>query len=154
MRRFAVWLLPAALAALGGCGGGAGYAPVSGHVKFNGKPAANVMVTFQPLAKAAGGDAGGVGSFATTDADGRYELEVMSEKPQKGALVGKHRVRIATPPPKGDGGAADSDAAAETGKKKKGFADPIPARYNVESTLDFDVPSGGTDKADFDLKSP
>jgi hypothetical protein len=153
MRRFAICLLPAALAALGGCGGGTGYAPVSGRVMFNNKPAAGVMVTFQPLAKAAGADAGGVGSFATTDADGRYELEVMSEKPQKGALVGTHRVRIATPPPKGEGGAADADSAAGDGKKKR-FTDPIPPRFNVESTLDFDVPAGGTDKADFDLKSP
>lgn len=151
MRWFWVPVLPLALAALTGCGGG-GYAPVSGTVTFNGKPAANVMVTFQPTAKS-GSDAGGVGSFATTDANGRFALEVMSDKPQPGALVGKHRVRIATPPPKGGGGPADSDAAAGDGKKK-GFTDPIPARYNVESTLDFDVPAGGTDQANFDLKSP
>jgi hypothetical protein len=139
------------LALVAGCGGGAKYVPVSGTVTFNGKPAAGVMVTFQPVA-GKGGDAGGVGSFATTEAAGKFALEAMTDKPQSGALAGKHRVRIATVPPKGSS-AADPDSAAVDGKKKA-CADPIPPRYNVESTLEFDVPAGGTDKADFALKSP
>jgi hypothetical protein len=29
----------------------------------------------------------------------------------------------------------------------------VPVEYNAQSKLEFDVPSGGTDKADFDLKT-
>ena len=30
----------------------------------------------------------------------------------------------------------------------------LPLRYNGETKLEFDVPVGGTDQANFDLKSP
>lgn len=133
---------------LTGCGKSGNYVPVSGTVYLDDKPLPNVMVTFQPVASS-GNDAQGVGSFGMTDASGRYQLEVSSLQKQMGALVGKHIVRIATPPPKG-GNNDDSDSAA-TPKNKKDFQDPIPARYNTESTLTFEVPPGGTQSADFKL---
>ena len=61
---------------------------------------------------------------------------------QSGALVGKHRVSITSAP---ETGVADDDAGV--------FEDPVPARYNTETELEFDVPADGTDKADFKLTS-
>jgi hypothetical protein len=34
------------------------------------------------------------------------------------------------------------------------LADSVPKRYNADTTLTFDVPPGGTDKADFALTAP
>ena len=49
-RRFAAGAAAAALALSAGCsGGGRQIAPVSGTVTFNGQPAKNAIVTFQPL---------------------------------------------------------------------------------------------------------
>jgi hypothetical protein len=139
------------LIALNGCDSvGGNYVPVSGIVTMNGQPLANVQVTFQPMSTGKGGDAGGVGSFAMTDAQGRYTLEASTPTPRKGAYVGKHKVRIATPPNKLQGN-SDSDAAHGSSAAMK---DPIPARYNTETTLEFEVPKGGTDKADFALTTP
>jgi hypothetical protein len=81
----------AALAAVG-CGGPR-YVPVSGVVTLNGKPYPGAVVNFQPVAT--GGDAyPGRGSYGHTDSEGRFTL-VVDDK-VKGAVVGKHRVRIAT----------------------------------------------------------
>ena len=30
----------------------------------------------------------------------------------------------------------------------------LPLKYNAQTTLEFDVPADGSDKADFDLKVP
>lgn len=65
MRRWATGLL---LAATIGCGSGDGVAPVRGTVKFKGEPVAGAQVMFTP-AKGAGAD-------ATTDAGGKYALNV------------------------------------------------------------------------------
>jgi hypothetical protein len=81
-----------------GCGESARYVPVSGTVYLDDQPLANAMVTFQPMAPEGQIETAGVGSYAMTDQNGRYTLKVASEQPKDGALVGKHRVRIATPP--------------------------------------------------------
>lgn len=128
------------------------YVPVSGRVTMDGQPLAKVQVIFQPNASTNGGDTGGVGSFAMTDEDGRFTLEAMTPKPQSGAIVGKHTVRIAVPPPSGGGGGdSDSDAGTVGGKSK--WKQTVPDRYNEKSELKFDVPAGGTDQANFELKS-
>jgi hypothetical protein len=129
-----------------GCGESARYVPVSGTVYLDDQPLANAMVTFQPMAPEGQIETAGVGSYAMTDQNGRYTLKVASEQPRDGALVGKHRVRIATPPNKKAN--TDSDSALGSGNE---LVDPIPARYNSESTLTFDVPPGGTQQADFRL---
>lgn len=147
MSRLTLPALAAGLFALAGCGSGGKYVPVSGTVTLDGKPLAGVMVLFQPV----GGDAGGVGSTARTDAAGWFTLEASTATATSGAFVGKHTVRIATVPPKGSSVADDSDAAAAKGKKA--FRDPVPEKYNTATTLTFDVPPGGTDKADFVLSS-
>lgn len=139
---------------LAGCGDGVNYVAVSGKVTYNGAPLANVQVMFQP--NATGGiDAGGVGSFAMTDSEGKFTLEAATPTARSGALVGNHQVRIAFPPKalNGAGGGEDSDAANSRGGSA-GVKQPIPAKYNSETTLTFSVPAGGTSTADFSLTGP
>jgi hypothetical protein len=129
---------------LSGCGG-LRVVPVSGRVTLDGKPAAGVHVGFQPVATAGNNNPGG-GSYAITDDDGRFTLR-MVEGGQSGAVVGKHRVEITTRGAEADSG---TDTRPKTGAPKT----VIPPKYNRNSDLTFEVPSGGTDKADFTLTSP
>ncbi|HVK18990.1 MAG TPA: hypothetical protein VM533_18815 [Fimbriiglobus sp.] len=115
-------------------------APVSGVVHLNGKPLANTSVTFAPVA-AAGNLEPGPSSAATTDSAGRYTLELIGKNGQ-GAVVGKHKVRISI--------REDADISNDNPVKVQ----QLPMKYNAQTTLEFDVPAGGTDKADFDLKVP
>ncbi|VTS07630.1 transthyretin-like family protein [Tuwongella immobilis] len=133
-----------------GCGNSA-YVPVSGTITYNGTPLAKAQVIFQPTA-ASGTDTGGVGSFAMTNDAGQFTLEASTITPTPGAWVGNHTVRIALPPDGASSG-EESDAAAP-GKGKKAFKQPIPEKYNTQSTLTFSVPAGGTTTADFKLEGP
>src|SRR5690348_3214851 len=72
-----------------GCG--PRFAPVSGKVTLNGQPLAHASISFQPIAPEGVTDPG-PGSAGTTDEKGDYTLQATTG--QKGALVGKHRVRI------------------------------------------------------------
>lgn len=133
-------LLAAALLLAAGCQRG-GAVPVSGRVTLNGQPLANVHVSFQPIA--AGTDVNpGSGSYGITDSDGRFTLRLV-EGDRSGAAVGKHRIEI-TPRNTDD----DFD------RRGKGAVTGVPDRYNRKSELTFDVPAGGTDKADFALTAP
>ena len=67
-----------------GCSGGPRLAEVTGTVRLNGMPLANVMVEFNPDA------ATGARSTGTTDENGRYTLVCDDQRP--GAIVGPHRV--------------------------------------------------------------
>ena len=135
-RAWILFLLPLLAA---GCGGGS-HAPVSGKVTLDNKPLANAAITFQPVASQ-GSEAAGLSSSAITDANGQFTLKCADGK--AGAVVGKHRVSITTLAV----GADDSDAG---GKARE----LVPRRYNVETTLEFEVKSGGHSDANFDLKSP
>ena len=66
---------------------------------------------------------------------------------KSGAVVGKHRVEIV---PHG----AEVDASTDLRPKNAPPKLVIPARYNRNSELTFEVPTGGTEKADFPLTSP
>jgi len=133
-------LLVACLAA--GCGGGPNVVPVSGRVTLDGKPVAGVHVSFQPVATEGNKNPGG-GSYAITDADGRFTLRLV-EGGGAGAAVGKHRVEITT--------RIEVDNATDSVKAPNPKT-VIPAKYNRSSNLTFEVPPGGTDKADFALTS-
>jgi hypothetical protein len=137
------------LAAVLGCsGGGPHFAPVSGVVTLDGKPYDQAVVSFQPIGTPDNPNPGR-GSSAYTDENGRFVLR--SDDKIDGAVVGKHRVRIAT---RGgdvigqspEGGSPDD---APVGRK----VDPIPPEWNSLSKKEFDVPPGGTDQAIFDIKS-
>jgi len=130
--------------------GGSKYVPVSGVVTLNGAPYKNAVVSFQPLAT--GGNANpGRGSSAITDESGRFTLR--TDTGETGAVVGKHKVRIQT----------NWDALAGTFKPETGSADniptprskkadPIPPEWYADTGgKEFEVPAGGTDKANFDI---
>jgi hypothetical protein len=126
-----------------GCGSGDPYtyAPVSGRVTLNNKSLPGASVSFQPVA--AGTSRPGIGSAAITDTDGRFTLEVVGTK-IKGAVVGMHKVRIDLPRE------LEKDPTDDRPKKIK----HLPAKYSGKDTkLEFDVPVGGSDAANFDLKT-
>ncbi|HID21363.1 MAG TPA: hypothetical protein EYP14_03065 [Planctomycetaceae bacterium] len=120
----------AALVVVSGCGGGSDLPDlgrVSGTVTMDGKPLAGVVVTFEPVD-------GGRASIGKTDDNGQYELGYDAEN--KGAVVGKHRVRITTP----------------TEAPDPNFKDPIPAKYNSNTTLTEEV-KPGKNEINFELTS-
>ncbi len=148
----------AGLLLLAGCGGGGPkLARVTGRVTLDGKPYPSALVSFQPL----GGKDNpnpGAGSMGVTDADGRFVL--LYENTTEGAVVGQHRVRIGTQPGKG---LKDDPTAAEgspdgvvlpKGAKPDFDYDPIPTEWNEKSDKTYDVPAGGSDKANFDIVTP
>jgi len=144
-------IVAALLIGLTGCGGGPTYVKVSGVVTVDSKPYKNAIVAFQPLGTPKNPEPGR-GSSALTDENGQYTL--MTDDGQIGAVVGKHRIRIQT---KRDDPTAFFDPATGTpdrweSKGKKFQVDPIPVEwYSDQSTKEFDVPPGGTDKANFDI---
>jgi len=136
-----LYLFPLLLCLLAGCSGGPHkVAPVSGRVTLNGQPLAHAAVTFQPVATE-GNLNPGPGSGGFTDSNGRYILKLTGME-TKGAVVGKHMVRINLAP---------QDNSADD--KPKRYKD-LPAQYNKKTKLKYDVPPGGTDSADFQLTSP
>jgi hypothetical protein len=137
----------AMLAAVVGCSGGPKLAPVSGVVKLNGEPYGKAVVSFQPIGSADNA-APGRGASAYTDENGRFEL--MTDD-RKGALVGKHLVRIMTRGNDVVGQSPEGGSPDETPLKRE--VDPIPPEWNALSNKEFDVPSGGTDQANFDIQT-
>jgi len=137
-------LLAAALVTVSGCGEVQKVASVSGVVTLNGKRLANASVTFSPIAKEGSIDAGD-GSAGKTNANGEYTLTTSRGVP--GAMVGKHRVRISL--------MAQQVGTGDERPPRGGWPvkDQIPARYNGETTLTFDVVPG-PNQADFSLISP
>lgn len=133
------WLM---LAACSGCNRSPfTLAPVSGTVLLDGRPLAGGVINFQPIAAGEGGK-GGPGSTSRTDAEGRYWLTTV--RGQRGAVVGKHRVKIYSFSPESPPIADDAPAPQR---------ELVPARYNYRSDVTFDVPAGGTDTADFSIKT-
>jgi len=123
-----------------GCGGQ--YVPVSGRITLNGEPLADAYVTFQPVG--GGNLEPGPGSYAKTDADGRFTLRVVGDE-RSGARVGPHMVSIS----------AYTGAVPEpTEERVARIENLVPERYNTETTLRFEVPAGGTTEARFELISP
>jgi hypothetical protein len=137
-------VLTLAVLATAGCGKEPyQLAPVSGQVKLNGKPLPKAWVHFAPKASKQT-IAPGPTSHGRTDAEGRYTLGVDPE--HAGAVVGPNRVFISTLE-EGTGDAPDAGGM-------KTFRDRVPARYNQETKLVYEVRSGGSREADFDLKAP
>ena len=120
------------LVLLAGCGpqseGLPDLAPVTGTITMDGEPLANASVTF--------GAASGATSYATTGADGTYELNYI--RSSKGAGIGPNTVRIET---------------ATDAPPSPGWRDPIPSIYNRRTTLQADVKKGEPNIIDFALES-
>jgi hypothetical protein len=122
------------------------YAPVSGKVTLNGRPLAGAHVVFNRIPPE-GSIESGLSAVGTTDRNGEFTLRVRSN--QAGALVGKHRVSISLMRAEA-GDTGDARAAP----RREAPRNVIPARYNDKTELTFEVHAGGTDQANFDLKSP
>lgn len=135
------------LAAVVGCSGGPAFAPVSGVVTLDGKPYPNAVVSFQPVGTE-GNPNPGRGSSAYTDENGRFVLEC--DDGTDGAVVCKHRVRIMTRGNEVVGQDAEGVGSPDETPVKRPV-DPIPPEWNALSKVEFDVPSGGTDQANFDI---
>lgn len=166
----AILLGLATIGTIGGCGSDPYVlAPVSGRVTVDGQSVGELRISFEPLGsaerKSPGPEAVGI-----TDADGRYSLQTFSESPRRGAVVGKCRVRIWSLPSKqrkeiADIHAEGYDPVKEVKELREQLRRPtrkkpasattgaIPLRYNDNTELSFDVPSEGTDKADFAISS-
>jgi hypothetical protein len=119
-------------------------APVSGKVTLNGKPLARAYVHFAPIGIRNHNP--GPTSQGLTDGEGRFTLTVDQEGRPAGAVVGTSKVYITTAG--ADAKDNQPDAGVKTSKER------VPARYNQDTTLTYDVPAGGTDAANFDLKAP
>jgi hypothetical protein len=139
MRRLIPCLFPFLIALLAGCGSDK-TAPVSGRITVNGNPLANASVTFAPIGGKDNQEPG-PSSAAITDADGHYTLKLIGQE-GRGAMIGKHKVRIALQ--------EELDTTADEPVKLK----QLPLHYNGQTKLEFDVPAGGTESANFDLKVP
>ena len=139
------FLAVAALAALTlGCGGPS-YVPVSGVITLDGKPYGKAVVNFQPIGTPDNPNPGR-GSAAYTDESGRF---VLLSDDHKGAVVGKHRVTVAT---REDSiGKASTEGGTPDDAPTFRRGEPIPPEWNSMSDKQFDVPAGGTDKANFDI---
>jgi len=137
-------LTGALLTLLIGCGSNEKTAPVSGTVTLNGKPVADIAVTFAPVASD-GKNVTGTSAFGVTDAAGHYALKLYGTE-TKGATVGKNQVRFT-------GYAAPTDMSEEALRQLKPKVN-IPTKYWSESKIEFDVPQKGTNSADFQLTSP
>ena len=123
----------AVAAALVGCGkSDRGY--VSGTVTLDGQPLPAATVEFQP-------DEGSP-SIGETDDAGHYELAISAA--EKGAVVGKHTVRVST----------YRIEAHEDGTREV-IPEKVPSSFNSESanirevkpgrqTIDIEIPSGGS----------
>ena len=120
-----------------GCGSGRDASPVSGTVKVNGQPLADIRVSFEPTAAGAG-----LGSAGKTDASGHYRLQFV-DNDKDGALLGKHKVMFfdlqGIPP-----GESPDAGPAPVPKTR------LPKKY-LTGGEEYDV-KPGANQADFDLK--
>ena len=152
------------LVALVGCGSDRPEtAPVSGKVTMRGKAIEGATVTFRPAGKE-----GGRPAFATTDAEGFYELSTFGSG--DGAIPGEYDVTIekvrvkgsfkeqaaVTPQPPKPGEKADYSAymAAMSGKVKTvESSGEVPPKYASSETsgLKREVVGGEENPFDFDL---
>jgi hypothetical protein len=135
-------LLVLGLVFVSGCGSET-LAPVSGTVTLNGKPLAGAIVSYTPIVERKGIEAP-LGSSGKTNEKGEYTLETNAGR--KGALVAKHKVSISIVRPE----IGESDARPPRGGWP--MKDKIPPKYNENTELTCEVPPGGRNDANFDLK--
>jgi hypothetical protein len=119
-------------------------AAVSGRITLDGKPLAGARVIFYPIHDPASGPLSGPEAYGTTDADGRYTLATAFK--EEGATVGPNRVTVSTV--KYEQNPNDPESI------KVAVRERIPNKYFTErGMLKFEVPSKGSQSADFDLTS-
>jgi hypothetical protein len=107
---------------------------LSGTVTLDGTPLPEGAIQFNPATGTEGPPAAG------EIRDGKFSIE----KPQ-GPVAGKYKVSITSRPP-----ARISENEAPGGSPRL-KPETVPARYNTESTLESDVPAGGSSTLEFAL---
>jgi len=117
-----------------GCGGRGDLVIVEGRVTLDGEPLANATVLFT---SGQSRPASGV-----TDKNGFYTLYL--EEGVKGCPPGKYRVQITT---------ARGESLDESGQVIPAVPERVPARYNVQTELEFLVTPGKKNVANFELQS-
>jgi hypothetical protein len=130
------------LSVLQGCGGPADDLPrqaVSGTVTFKGKPLEAGMIQFQPIS-AGVATAGGAGIK-----DGKYAIDQ-----SEGLVPGQYQVKITSNT--AASGQPASGPPAMPGDAPPPPKEPIPAKYNSQSTLTANVTKEGPNTFPFDLK--
>jgi hypothetical protein len=132
-----------------GCSSEKKFVPVSGRVTMNNQPLADALVSFRPVVPE--GTLEAPESTGKTNENGEFSLKTVTG--QDGAWVGKHVVRI-TLVKLIPGAQADSDARIGGRRPNPPVEELVPARYNTNSKEEFDVPSGGTNQANFSLTKP
>src|SRR5262249_13969891 len=133
------------LVTLFGCGGQPyQVAQVSGKVTLDGKPLANASITFAPMATKENMNPRPTPT-GLTDGDVHYKLTF--DKSTPGAVVGKCGIYIPSVV------AAGVTEEKDGGPPVKKVKDRVPAKYNLNTELTYDVPAGGSDQANFELKS-
>jgi hypothetical protein len=133
------------LALLTSCESKAKFAPVSGRVTLDGKPLSGAYVYFQPIAPEGTAYAAASGSSSKTNENGEYKLK--GPNGENGAWVGRHKVMIDAHAPQ----VGETDERPPRGGWPQ--VNKVPPKYNKDSKETFEVPSEGTDKANFDLKT-
>ncbi|MDR1492449.1 MAG: DUF4198 domain-containing protein [Planctomycetaceae bacterium] len=122
---------------LTGCG--VKTARVSGRVTFDGEPAKDISVLFQPLTSA---DVMPEAAVGMTNANGEFSLSLMNSK-KRGAIPGEYVVYISWVDP-------------NPGNPVEGVtkSTPIPYKIPTRATngeMTFTVPPEGTKEANFDF---
>ncbi len=122
------------LLAIVGCGGSdvPSLADVSGTIQMDGKPLANASVTFIPE--------NGRPSSGMTDSSGFYTMSYSEQA--EGVVPGSCRVMISTGKPGKEN---------DEGESEPGTPETVPAEYNLDTSLVFDVKPGTSNTADFSL---
>ena len=101
-------------------------------------------MTFEPISEARNA---GPSSQGKTDQNGNYTLQLLSGN-AKEAIAGEHKVSITAYE-------GDDTAVPSSGSDLKVFRKLlVPAKYNSQSELTFDVPPGGSTAANFPLETP
>jgi hypothetical protein len=144
--RICLLIVAACFALIAGCDKGPKFVPVSGVISLDGKPYGQAAISFQPIGTPDNPNPGR-GSSAYTDDNGKF---VLISDEHDGAVVGKHLVRITTRGRKLEG---DPEVGSADGAPVMRPVEPIPAEWHSESQKEFEVPPGGTDKADFAITS-
>ncbi|QDT69278.1 hypothetical protein MalM25_22140 [Planctomycetes bacterium MalM25] len=122
------------------------FAEVQGSVTLDGQPVPEAKVVYMPVASNDDGEAGPY-SQGVTDAEGRYTLKSVEPSPHKGAVVGQHKIVVSTKRAHLDPDKLDVEIIDSP--------ETIPRQYTYykRTPLTFEVPSGGTEIADFQLTS-
>jgi hypothetical protein len=147
--RLIAYFFVVGIAFCAGCSDGESLVPVEGVITLDGKPLTGINVVFDRPDLPTNEN---IGYGGKTDSQGRYVLQPFG-KDRVGVAPGEYRVSLST--------AYDSSAPPPPGARPTTVfipAEPPPPPERVPPAyrggkLTFMVPEGGTDQANFDLKS-